>query len=1067
MGEEWQLNTQSYTQLAPFSEQVEEQAQRLWLIHRLSSQFNATLDLPRILELIVDEMAQAVHAEQCVLVLFDDAGETGWIAAAHRPFAGMEAARFPLRNSPTIEAVTVSREPLLIANAGLDPFVADLSRLLANDDIYPALMVPLILHDRVIGIAQVCSVGRPRIFSRQEIDLCQIIANASAIAVENARLYQREREAKDQLAALGEISEAGLTSLNIDELLAELLKRMIRYTGTDAGSILLREGDQLVVRAVWGMEGQIPGRTTVRLGQGFAGRVAMEGRPIAVFDVDTDPLAAGSHLSQYNIKSTMGVPLVVWDELIGVAHVGTTTPHEFTPLEVERFQLMAQRATLAIENALLFSKVEQQVAELRRTTNQLRHLQAIVQAMVSSLDPSRVMRVIAEGVVNELGYDAAVVALFDEAASSFTAAAIYPEPGQVNATANGTANGAANGTANGNERDISFVFDPVRHPGYRRLLQGETWVCHSFAELVKPGVSRPASNVLYVLFGQASIMVVPVWVQGKMLGAIFAGTQRHEIDRDEREVLQMVARQAAIAIDNARLFEETNRRSREIERLKKFNDNIIASMDEGILVLNEEGKITFFNRRLEEMLGYTSQELLGSHWTLIVPAEAQAQLAPEFVYHSPRAGNRYETNLLAKTGQTVPVMGSSVPLYEGEEFIGILSVFTDMTARKQIERQLLQAEKLSAVGELIAGVAHELNNPLTTVIGYAQLLLESDLPGRFHPDVAKINDQAMRCAKIVAKLLTFAREHKPEKQPINLNTIIEDTLALRSYQLRMDNIQVVRDLDPQLPVVMADPFQMQQVCLNIILNAQQAMAPFQNGRLTLRSRVVAGYARVEISDTGPGIPSDLLGRIFDPFFTTKPAGKGTGLGLSICYGVIQEHAGRIWVESQVNQGATFIFELPIQPEPSLPEVDSVIDEQPQLAPQSILVVDDERPVALLVRRLLERQGHTVDVAYNSATALKKIRHKHYDLIVSDIRMPGLDGRQLYARLQKRDPMLSKRMIFFTGDTASADTQAFLQEAGSRYVTKPVKGDELLAVVREVVMEQVLGVKKGDPEITSV
>jgi len=1045
---------QLYTEVCRSSKQIEEQAQRLWMIHRLSTQFNATLDLPHILQLVVDEMAKVVQADQCALILFDNGGETGWVAASHPPLPSAGQGAIPLQDSEAVETIMLTHEPLVLTDASLDPFVLHLRRLLPESDSYAALIVPLTLQERVLGVIQVCKLKQPGDFSRQEIDLCQIIANSSAIAVENARLYQREREAKDLLAALGEISEAGLTSSGIDEMLGELIKRLVRYSGTDAGMILLRWGEQLHVRAVWGIENQFTRWDSARIGEGLSDRVMSAGRPIATLDISADPQLAGPLLSRSGLKSVLSVPLIVWDELIGVVHVGTFSTHQFMPPEISRIQLLAERAALAIENALLFSKVEQQVAELRRTTNQLRHLQAIVQAMVSSLDPSRVMQVIAEGVVNELAYDAAVVTLYDEAEHSFTAAATYPEPGQSDSLE----------VRDG--RPASFVFNPERHAGYRRLLLGETWVCHSFSDLVKPGVNRTVSDVLYVLFGQASIIVVPMWVQGKMLGAIFAGTQRQEINQEDREVLQIVAQQAAIAIDNARLFEETHRRSHEIGRLKEFNDNIIASMDEGILVFDETGHISFINRRIEEMLGYTRQDLLNSHWTMIVPVEDQERVAPEFTYKPFCPGNRFETNLLAKNGQSVPVMGSSVPLFEGDKLIGILSVFTDMTVRKQIERQLLQAEKLSAVGELVAGVAHELNNPLTTVIGYAQLMLESDLPARYRADITKINDQALRCAKIVAKLLTFAREHKPEKQSVNLNTILDETLALRMYQLRLDNIQVVRELDSQLPDVLADPVQMQQVFLNIILNAQQAMSAFQNGRLTVRSLAKDGFARVEIADNGPGIPPDIIGRIFDPFFTTKPVGKGTGLGLSICYGVIQEHDGRIWVESQVNKGATFIIELPLYSEPVVPEVTSTMVEEPKVWPQKILVVDDEHAVATLVQRLLERDGHTVEITHDGTSALKKLSRKRYDLIISDVRMPGLDGRHLFARLKQQDPELLKRVIFFTGDTANAETQAFLKESGSRFVTKPLRSEELMSVVREVAAKNAPGAKKGDPEPTS-
>lgn len=244
-------------------------------------------------------------------------------------------------------------------------------------------------------------------------------------------------------------------------------------------------------------------------------------------------------------------------------------------------------------------------------------------------------------------------------------------------------------------------------------------------------------------------------------------------------------------------------------------------------------------------------------------------------------------------------------------------LFSDLESNlqelKRAQAQLIQAEKLAAIGQLMAGVTHELNNPLTSIMGYCQLLQATECSEEIKEDLQRIYRQALRCQKIVEGLLTFARKHEPEKEYVNINDVVESTLALQAPLLEADNIEVIKDLDRELPLTMADPHQIQQVFVNIINNAHEAMVTAKGGgRLTVRSARDGDTIRVQFMDNGPGIPPEIMNRIFEPFFTTKEPGKGTGLGLSIAYGIVQTHGGHIWAESVVGEGATFIIELPVR-----------------------------------------------------------------------------------------------------------------------------------------------------------
>jgi len=360
---------------------------------------------------------------------------------------------------------------------------------------------------------------------------------------------------------------------------------------------------------------------------------------------------------------------------------------------------------------------------------------------------------------------------------------------------------------------------------------------------------------------------------------------------------------------------------------------------------------------------------------------------------------------------------------------------------KKAQSQLVQAEKMSVVGQLVSGVAHELNNPLAGVLGYSQLLQRKGVEENVARGLRKIEAEAERCKRIVQNLLIFARKHKPRKILLNLNEVVDAILEMRAYHLKVDNVIVVRDLDPALPPTMADMNQMQQVLMNIVNNAQQAMAerPGVERRLTVRTSSRPGGISVEISDTGGGIPPENLGKVFDPFFTTKEVGRGTGLGLSICYGIVEEHHGAIRVDSRPGEGTIFTIDLPvvaqvpIAPLPADPVGDLVAQ---ATRTGRILLVDDEASILEIIGDVLRLDGHQVETATNGTAALGRLREQRFDVVVSDMKMPGMSGRDLFETLQGYDASLARRLIFTTGDLANRETMRFLESTGNPYLQKP-------------------------------
>ncbi len=370
-----------------------------------------------------------------------------------------------------------------------------------------------------------------------------------------------------------------------------------------------------------------------------------------------------------------------------------------------------------------------------------------------------------------------------------------------------------------------------------------------------------------------------------------------------------------------------------------------------------------------------------------------------------------------------------------------------------VQERLLQSEKMSSVGQLVSGVAHELNNPLTGIMGFAQLLMLRELDDATRRQVQTIYDEAERASKIVSNLLTFARRRKAQKEPVSLNTLIDRVLELRNYDLRVRDIEVERDLDADLPETMVDTNQIQQVFLNIIINAEQTMRG-DGGAGVLRIRTTRGDGVVTISfqDTGPGMSAETLRRIFDPFFTTKDAGEGTGLGLTISYGIIEEHGGRIWAESKPGRGTTFFIELPVvaraaSAPPQKPVAEPLSDAAP-VERRRILVVDDEESIQKLLTGVLEMDGHEVQLASNGREALERVRAEPFDIIISDIKMPVMGGPGLYHKLREEGSPLARRLIFITGDTVAPDTRSFLQSVENDVLAKPFRLRDVRETVRK-------------------
>lgn len=499
------------------------------------------------------------------------------------------------------------------------------------------------------------------------------------------------------------------------------------------------------------------------------------------------------------------------------------------------------------------------------------------------------------------------------------------------------------------------------------------------------------------------------------------------------------------------------------QRLEQSEQNFRNSIDNssvGLSIVNRQGRLVYVNKSLLDFYGYATLAELRSvplkdrytPKTYAEHLERRRRMATENL-----CAHNAELEIIRKDGIVRYLVAScNTVIWDGREH-GLVT-YQDITERKaaeetrrDVEQKAQVASRLAAIGEMAAGMAHEINNPLTAVIGYSDLVLEhQDLPEEVKEDVRLIADSGHRVADIVSRLLAFARQSKTVRVCSDLNELIESTLKMRRYALSTGGIEVERSLDPNLLQTVVDPLQLQQVFLNLIVNAEQAMKS-AHGRGILRistGQLPGGIIRIVFTDDGPGISPENIEKLFHPFFTTKPVGEGTGLGLSLSHGIISQHGGQLYCRSELGQGASFIIELPVSSEPC--------EIVPAPAPAAacdlharILVVDDEDSIRAFVSRSLLALGHEVENTGNSTEALAWLANRDYDAIILDVRMPGLSGIDIFHRLKERRPDLAGRLIFITGDVMGGEVRHFFEENHLHYLMKPFSHSEIISTLCEV------------------
>ncbi len=548
----------------------------------------------------------------------------------------------------------------------------------------------------------------------------------------------------------------------------------------------------------------------------------------------------------------------------------------------------------------------------------------------------------------------------------------------------------------------------------------------------------------------ASWLGAPIIVVSRTIGAVaMEGDHKGALDGDALSFTRAVLAQAGIALENARLVELLSSGKREWEQT-------VDAFNQAICYIDPQGAVRRANRVFADLIKLPVTALPGRPWLTLVPpswGDPVARLVPP---------DGASTSVEVRAGDRVLTV-TAIPA--GEPGAAVL-LFEDQTEKRRLQEQLLQSEKMSAIGQLIAGVAHDLNNPLASVVGFSDLLGEAaDVPPRLAEPLAVIRQEAERASAIVRNLLSFARRQEGERQLQSIRPILESTHQLLKNQLLAARIELTLEFEPGLPEVEVHANQIKQVFVNIINNAAQAITSMRKadggGRIEIVTKCEPDGLSVNVADNGPGIPENVAQRVFEPFFSTKSEGEGTGLGLSICLGIVKEHGGNIRVEpggAGSGRGATFTVELPtgvrtelsplaLGAESKSAPVEGARHENP---PLRVLVVDDEPHILHYMQATLESWGHEVVLARDGSQALKRALMQPFDLIICDLRMPRLGGREMFQTLARMHPTVADRIVFATGDTVRGDTLQFLEELGRPFLQKPFKLDALRRVLAGVV-----------------
>ncbi|MFQ5543976.1 MAG: PAS domain S-box protein [Nitrospiria bacterium] len=559
----------------------------------------------------------------------------------------------------------------------------------------------------------------------------------------------------------------------------------------------------------------------------------------------------------------------------------------------------------------------------------------------------------------------------------------------------------------------------------------------------------PASRwmAFFITLSGTAMIVTAKRVQGSAISTLEL-TEDLRVEVGERRRAETALKNAHDVLDQ-RVRERTAELSQVNDQLRNLT-NAIEQANEMVVITDIDGKIEYVNPIVEEITGYKENELIGKSF-YIFTQNKEKETKLDNIFQILRNGKNWQGEWVNqnKSGLSYTTEMAVNAVYDDEKRIThFVAIMRDVSDRKRLEQDLLQASKLSSLGTLTSGIAHELNTPLATILGFSEEIEKNnniDVETRKH---AKwITQESNRCVSIVRNLLKFSKKYKPKIEIFNINETISTTLTLYNYQLKSDLIEVKTALSKTPVFVLGDMEQIQQVILNILLNAHTAIESIKAKGIVKVAVIRTGEGvEISIENNGPPIPKDHLQKIFDPFFTNRKVGEGTGLGLSVSYGIIEEHQGQIQVENIGEEGVRFLITLPLS-EKIPTEIDSESVDSPLPKGLRVLIVEDDEKFRSWLGLILDQQDAIITKASNGVEAVDQLKNSETDLILTDLKMPVMDGIDLCRWIEKHQPDNLKKLILLSG-LIDSEIDGYCTENNIPYLMKPVKKKELIMAIKQ-------------------
>jgi GAF domain-containing protein/CheY-like chemotaxis protein len=1059
----------------------------------------SSLDLQQSLRAIVVQAAAIAGEAGVSLFLVDELKQVlRCEVSAGSPLATTEDLVIPL-GTGLLGQVAIRRAPLTMPDSGgtpgaWPPDLAEPPRAVFS------LGIPVMQGDRLFGVLGFSGPAPPA-YSAGEIELLTAFARRAAVALEHARLHETAIQRGRELDALWRATRSVMSGLDLQGILDRILGEAARISGAPHVKVLLLDKDAGMLR-VGALKGSaMPPGFSLPLGVGSSGIVAHTGEPLFMADAQNDPRSIFTEGDRkLGIVTYLGLPIKNRGQVLGVLTFNTTVPRQYTPDEMDFLTSFADQAAIAIENARLYEAAQRELEERRRAeaalrvrTEQLEAVRAIGEEITRELDLRTLLDLIIRRAVELVGASSGHVRLWDEARQLLIPQRwVEMKEGRV-PLALGLGEGVVGMAA--------------------RLRQGLIVNDFRTSAFATPQLLEHASHT--AVLGQ------PLLYRGRLIGAISVTREEGQgpFTEEDLQVLGLFAGQAAITIENARLHGAALRRGEEMEALLRATRTVMGELDlQQILdrIVTEAAEITRCSHVKLLLVDPAAKILrMGAVKGTVLPEEFQIPLGVGLSGQVAATGKPLfvadpgsdPDNILAEPDRQMGVTTYlGLPVRSRDRVLGVLTFNTTTPHRytseelaylgsfadhaaialekaqlfqelnqsyaylQRAQDELIRAEKLRALGQMSAGIAHDLNNTLAAILARVELLRLQVREPEIQESLRMLETAATDGAQVVRRLQDFAGQRERSLlAPVGLAQAVTEALEITRPRWRDEVqrqgrvIEVQSQLDG-IPPILGDVAEVREVLTNLILNAVDAMpqggtlsflaqkggadAPASGGgsdpQAQLPPSTSPGWVELVVTDTGVGMPEEVRKRIFDPFFTTK-GGRGTGLGLSVVYGIMERHGGHVTVRSVPGRGTTVT--LRFQSIPRTLQKEGSQAPRTFVAPKRVLLVDDDPMVRSTMASLLRAAGHQVDEADGAAAGIARLGEGAVDLVLTDLGMPELTGWDMARAVRDRAPRVP--VILLTGWGEHGAGEASVAGLVDRVLGKPVRLEDLLALIDEL------------------